>query len=316
MKILILADAHGTELKPLTDRTCKPLLPVAGKPVIAHTLELLYRAGLREATVLAGENRDQLEAQLAGGTAWGIQLDVLPQSGRMEDLEVSRAGERLLLIRGDVLIDLDLGELLEKATRQGTGASVRTAYGYPVIRLMCNCDSGMPEQSEGLQMALSETAGNALDTLQAYHRANMDLLQGACRHLKPAGIELSYGIWSEPGTSLARDCIGSRNVFIGAASHAHHEVRFAGDCVISERVLIDRQARVGNTVILPNTYVGAYTDLSNTIVWGNSLIRVDTGVITAVADRHILADISPPDRDSRRRPSLKKRLLSAWKTCA
>jgi NDP-sugar pyrophosphorylase family protein len=316
MKTFILADAHGTELKPLSERTCKPLLPVAGKPVIAHTLELLYRVGLREATVLAGENRDQLEEQLAGGAPWGMQLDVLPQSGHMEDLEFSQAGERLLLIRGDVLIDLDLGELLDKATRQGTDASVRTAYGYPVIRLICNCNSGTPEQSKERQMALSDTACNALDTLQAYHRANMDVIRGVCKHLAPAGIELSYGIWSEPGATLSRNSVRSGNVFMGAASHADVDAVFAGDVVVGERVLIDHQARLAGTVVLPNTYVGAFTDLSNTIVWGNLLIRVDTGVITEIADRHILADISPVNRDSRRRLSLRKRLLSAWKTCA
>jgi NDP-sugar pyrophosphorylase family protein len=315
MKTLIHADDTGTELNPLSERTCKPLLPVAGKPLIGHTLELLYRAGIREATVLAGTNSAALNEGLEGGAPWGMQLEILPRTGLMDGGDSAMADDDgVLLVRGDMLIDLDLGALLEKAARLETGAAVRTGRGT-IMALLIRCRGKQAsERPEGLQVALADTACNTLDSLQAYHRANMDVMRGVCRHLSPAGIELSYGIWSEPGATLSRNSVRGGNVFIGAASHADEGAEFAGDVVVGERVLIDRKAKLANTVILPNTYVGAYTDIRNTIVWGDLLIRVDIGVITKISDKHILADISPPVRDSRHRPGRKKRLLSAWKT--
>ena len=316
MKTIIFADAHGNELKPLTDGSCKALLPVAGKPVIAHTLEILYRAGIREATVLAGPNRELLDSYLAGGTPWGMQLDIQPRTGLMESVGNTHAEDGLLMVRGDELADLDLDSIIRKMRDQGRNVMVKTVHGSTVAVWM-HCSAEVDDTLENnLHLALPENGSNNLDSLQAYHRANMDVMRGSYRHLTPAGIELSYGIWSEPGATLSKDCVKSGNIFVGTASHAHENVTITGDAVISERVLIDRQARLADTVILPNTYVGAFTDLTNSIVRGNLLIRVDTGVVTEIGDKHILADITPVNRDSKRRHSLGKRMISACKTCA
>lgn len=51
MKAMILAAGFGTRLKPLTDVTPKPLLPVAGTPMIVWNLRLLKRHGFREVVI-------------------------------------------------------------------------------------------------------------------------------------------------------------------------------------------------------------------------------------------------------------------------
>ena len=51
MKALIFAAGLGTRLKPLTDHIPKALVPVAGRPLLAHTLERLEQAGATEITV-------------------------------------------------------------------------------------------------------------------------------------------------------------------------------------------------------------------------------------------------------------------------
>ena len=47
-KAMLLAAGYGTRLKPLTDRTPKPLVPVAGRPMIAYALDKLRAYGIRE----------------------------------------------------------------------------------------------------------------------------------------------------------------------------------------------------------------------------------------------------------------------------
>jgi len=75
-------------------------------------------------------------------------------------------------------------------------------------------------------------------------------------------------------------------------------------------VLISHKVRLSNTVILPHTYVGAFTNLNQSIVWGNVLIRVDTGVVTLIEDPHLLADITPEAPAKKRGWGLSRRRIT------
>ena len=57
MKALILAAGYGTRLRPLTDRTAKPLLPLADKPLIEHCIEWIAAAGAADEVVVVSNQR-------------------------------------------------------------------------------------------------------------------------------------------------------------------------------------------------------------------------------------------------------------------
>ena len=50
-KAMVLAAGYGTRLKPLTDRVPKPLVPVAGKPMIQYALDRLQACGIEEVII-------------------------------------------------------------------------------------------------------------------------------------------------------------------------------------------------------------------------------------------------------------------------
>ncbi|MDX1535111.1 MAG: sugar phosphate nucleotidyltransferase, partial [Thermoplasmata archaeon] len=52
MKAFLLAAGEGTRMRPLTARRPKPLLPVAGKPFLAHLFDRLLGAGISRSVVL------------------------------------------------------------------------------------------------------------------------------------------------------------------------------------------------------------------------------------------------------------------------
>ena len=59
MKALILAAGKGTRLKPVTDKICKPLLPLRGKPTILYILNELEKINIKEVgIVVSQENHD------------------------------------------------------------------------------------------------------------------------------------------------------------------------------------------------------------------------------------------------------------------
>ncbi len=74
MRALILAAGRGERMRPLTDHTPKPLLPVGGKALIVWQIEALARAGVRELVVNLGWLGGQLEQALGDGARWGVRI--------------------------------------------------------------------------------------------------------------------------------------------------------------------------------------------------------------------------------------------------
>jgi ADP-glucose pyrophosphorylase len=145
-------------------------------------------------------------------------------------------------------------------------------------------------------LSLPARSINRLQSLQAYHQANMDVLHGRFVHLKAAGVELADGLYAEPGAKILKRSTDDCRIFIGNSSRLPADTEIEGAASIGNQVLIDRKVKMSNTVILPHTYLGAFTNLREAIVWGKVLIRIDTGVITQVEDTQLLADITPRNR--------------------
>lgn len=74
MKAMILAAGLGTRMRPLTDHTPKPLLPVGGKPLIVWHIEKLAAAGFHEIVINTAHLGWQLPQALGDGAQWGVRL--------------------------------------------------------------------------------------------------------------------------------------------------------------------------------------------------------------------------------------------------
>jgi mannose-1-phosphate guanylyltransferase len=130
MKALILAAGAGTRLRPLTDTCPKPMLPIAGQPLLQRTLRWLHRAGVAEAALnlyhLPGVVRDGL----GDGSRFGMRLlyneepELVGTSGAVHGFP-GFFDEPFLVIYGDLLLDLDLADLI--AFHQNHGAIMTLA---------------------------------------------------------------------------------------------------------------------------------------------------------------------------------------------
>jgi len=74
LKAMILAAGRGQRMRPLTDHTPKPLLPVHGRPLIEWHLEALARDGVREVVINTAWLEDQIPAALGDGSRWGMHI--------------------------------------------------------------------------------------------------------------------------------------------------------------------------------------------------------------------------------------------------
>lgn len=74
MKAMILAAGRGERMRPLTDRTPKPLLAVAGKPLIVWHIERLVAAGFLELVINHAHLGDRIEQVLGDGGQYGARI--------------------------------------------------------------------------------------------------------------------------------------------------------------------------------------------------------------------------------------------------
>jgi N-acetyl-alpha-D-muramate 1-phosphate uridylyltransferase len=95
-KAMVLAAGYGTRLKPLTDRLPKPLVPVAGKPMIDYALDRLKAYGIEEVIINVSHLKEQLTAHLAGRGDLRIRL-----SEEDEPLETGGGLKKALPLLGE-----------------------------------------------------------------------------------------------------------------------------------------------------------------------------------------------------------------------
>jgi len=84
MRAMILAAGRGTRMRPLTDHTPKPLLMVAGKPLIVWHIERLARAGFTEIVINHAWLGAQIEAALGDGRCWDVRIRYSPEAPALE----------------------------------------------------------------------------------------------------------------------------------------------------------------------------------------------------------------------------------------
>jgi MurNAc alpha-1-phosphate uridylyltransferase len=74
LNAIVFAAGRGERMRPLTDITPKPLLPVHGRPMIEWHLEALARDGVREAVINTAWLEEQFPAALGDGSRFGLRL--------------------------------------------------------------------------------------------------------------------------------------------------------------------------------------------------------------------------------------------------
>jgi NDP-sugar pyrophosphorylase family protein len=119
MKAMILAAGLGTRLRPLTNTIPKPLLPIAGTPLIVWNLLLLKRYGFHDVVINLHHLGPMIEHAVGNGSRYGLRIIysrepvILGTGGGLKQAELYFSGESVLVLNGDTLVELDLGALYE-----------------------------------------------------------------------------------------------------------------------------------------------------------------------------------------------------------
>lgn len=118
MKALIFASGLGMRMRPLTNHTPKPLLPVAGRPLIAWHLAKLAKLGITEVLINISWRAEVFGQTLADGRAFGVTITYLNEGptpletgGGLLNARPLLGSSPFLVVNGDIWTDYDFFRL-------------------------------------------------------------------------------------------------------------------------------------------------------------------------------------------------------------
>jgi len=118
-RAMVLAAGLGTRLRPITDTTPKPLVPVAGRPLLDHLLAFLRAGGIEEVVINLHHLGPNIQAHVGDGARFGLRVrystedPILDTGGGIKRAEPLLAGEPFVVANGDSLLEIRLRDLVE-----------------------------------------------------------------------------------------------------------------------------------------------------------------------------------------------------------
>lgn len=127
---VILASGTGVNMRPFTYEVPKPLIPVHGRPILEHTIELLRNHEIRDIVITVSHLKDHIIKYFGDGSHFGVRITYVTESkpsgtgGALHAAAPYLTSSPFLVFYGDILIDLDLTDFLQ--AHQSNSAALAT----------------------------------------------------------------------------------------------------------------------------------------------------------------------------------------------
>jgi len=112
LQAVVMAGGFGKRLRPLTDDTPKPMLPVGDKPILEHTVEQLKQVGIHRINITTHYQPEKIEDHFGDGSEFGVDIEYVSEERPLGTAGavglVDFGSEPMLVINGDILTRVDL----------------------------------------------------------------------------------------------------------------------------------------------------------------------------------------------------------------
>lgn len=307
MKILIMANQAPADLDLLTRGQCVAMLPVAGKPLLEHTLEAVTRleeptVKLDEITIVASRGVAELRHYVGNGKKWGLGINIVSSRPNADatSLKLTRdflKSDEVMLIECDRLRSFSLSEFLNEA-RVVEAKIPDTSFSAVVDSQNGGLHLLKPSDILSDSQLLNATAVvmqhgviYPVTNAEEFHRVNIAGASGEIKNLVTRGRERSLGLTTGFMTNIHPRCLKLGKLLAGNHCRAHSSSSFSGTVILNNGVVVDRNTSIENSVVLDKTFIGENLQIKNSILAGDMLIRVDTGAILQITDDFLAADL-------------------------
>ena len=314
MKALVLAAGEGLRMGPLTENRPKPMLPVAGKPFLEHTLNALKEAGIREMLVLTGYHGVAIKEHFGDGSDMGISIEYLVQHQRKGTAHaVSMAREHIanpfLCVNGDVILSTSIIKGIMKKHRSSGGAvmtlfEVDDASRFGLVTLDKEKVTGIVEKSGDAIQGLvnggiylfGPSIFKAIERTPLSPRGEYELTQSIEIMMKDEDVVgyVPKERWVDIGSPW--DLLNAHEIYmekLEGGSHGtiedgvyvHGTLHLCKDAVLKSgtyiegKVIVDEGATIGpNAYIRGSTYIGKRCKVGAASEVKNSIVMSDSHI--------------------------------------
>ncbi|MHA1631229.1 MAG: bifunctional sugar-1-phosphate nucleotidylyltransferase/acetyltransferase [Candidatus Freyarchaeota archaeon] len=306
---MVLAAGEGTRMYPLTHTRPKPLLPVAGKPILEHILSMLKRGSVTEAAVVVGRHKDKVVEAVGDGGRLGLKVEYIVQEKPLGTAHAASlaeefvGGEDFILVNGDVLTEGEnYGEAVKAFRKHGSHvmalAEVADPSSYGVVEVKGEKIVRVVEKptvkvgsnlvNAGIYVFSSEVF-NSLREVPLSERGEYEITDAIQKIIDEGGEIIPYrieGWWLDVGypwdlltanEELMKKHEGERRVVVEEEARIekgaviHPPVRVGRGTIVRAGAYIEGPVHIGeNAVIGPNCYVRPYTVIGDSCHIGNA----------------------------------------------
>jgi len=180
--VAILAGGRGTRLAARSGDLPKPMVPIMGKPVLQHLIELCKNHGFTDIALLVQYRHEKISNYFKDGSAFGVNLTYVIEdeprgtSGALRDA-LSQLADRFLVMYGDTFMDVDLRRLWSE--HEGSGAA-GTLFLHP---------NDHPQDSDLVEINADGSIRAILPYPHPEGREARNLVNAALYVLERAGLE-------------------------------------------------------------------------------------------------------------------------------
>lgn len=194
MEAVIMAGGKGTRIADMYPEMPKPMIPIAGKPILEHQIETLRRQGIQKIFIVAGYLSDVICDYFGDGSGWDVEIKY-----ELEKEPLGTAGalyrfreniqDDFILINGDIIFDIDVEKMFTAHKKHGgmatifthpndhpyDSAVIETDFGNEVVQWFHKEDRRLWYQNRvnaGIHMLSPEVF--QLPILQYEHRVDLD----------------------------------------------------------------------------------------------------------------------------------------------
>jgi mannose-1-phosphate guanylyltransferase/phosphomannomutase len=324
MKAVVMAGGEGSRLRPLTSQYPKPLVPVAGTPVVEHILRLLRDHGITQVILTLQYLGAEIRNRLGDGSDLDMEIDYV-----VEDRPLGTAGsvrnaahlldDTFLVISGDALTDIDLSWVIEEHRRRQSHASIvlksvpnPLKYGVVVtepdgrVRRFLEKPSWGEVFSDHANTGIYVVEPSVLEDIKPDTSVDwsQDVFPAMLRRREPLFGIVADGYWCDIGSIQSYlqanwDALEGRvrchipgrregNVWIGEGVEFGIGVQLEGPAFIGDEVKLKAGAFInGHAVIDKYSIIDDNAKVSNTVIWPHSYIGENCRLRQSIVCRNV-----------------------------
>ncbi|TMF69323.1 MAG: nucleotidyl transferase [Chloroflexi bacterium] len=264
MKAVVMAGGEGSRLRPLTSNMPKPLVPVAGRPIMEHILLHLRRHQLRDVVATVQYLGASIRNYFGDGSEQGVAL-----SYSVEDSPLGTAGsvmlarqqlnEPFVVISGDSLTDIDLGVyILDPSVFEFFRPGEVTDWSGDVFPKLL-------KEGEHVFGWIADGYWEDVGSHSAYMKANFDCLEGRVKVQLP-GERVGESTWIHPDAEVFPGARVDGPALIGAGAKVRNGAWVNGPAIIGAYTTVDSGVKISNSIVWDHSYIGLNSRLRGAVV--------------------------------------------------